>query len=344
MLRKIRAKAKAYATISRYLGPWHSLLRVYYLGGRARLWLSIGGGRVALEVDSTGVRAAIGFAKAVAQCPPCFEVSGEEVVFRWGSFKFSLSPEEVASLGSPRVNAVKMILALKGLAESIEPAGGELLRIRLGGTVWLVRRSEGGDLVAPLTSYAHEIYEYREWFEKVARGRGLTFLDVGAHLGGYSVRACLMGLRVVAVEPDPDNYRLLTENLRLNWCSGAVALNIAAGDEEGTATLYSSADSGRRNLVGDGEPKNAVRVAPLDALEDVVGPGRLYVKVDVEGYETKALRGMAGLLKRADYLFIETRPHTEGEVEAIARRAGLAQVDRNCYPHTDTCNKLYTRI
>jgi len=344
MLRRIAAKARAFTTVSRYLGSWHSLLRVYYLGGRARLWLSIGGERVALEVDGTSVRAAVGFAKAVAKCPHCFEASGDEVVFRWGPFELSLSPGEIASLESPRAVAIKRIIALKDLAEGIEPAGGELLRVRLGGTVWLVRRSEVGDLVAPLTSYAHEVYEYREWFEKNARGRGLTFLDVGAHLGGYSVRACLMGLRVVAVEPDPDNYRLLTENLRLNGCSGAVALNIAAGDQEGTATLYSSTDSGRRNLAGDGMPRSTVRVAPLDALEDVVGPGRLYVKVDVEGYEAKALRGMARLLKRADYLFIETRPHTEGEVEAIARRAGLAQVDRNCDPHTGTCNKLYTRI
>src|SRR5205807_259555 len=41
---------------------------------------------------------------------------------------------------------------------------------------------------------------------------GGTFVDVGAHVGGYSCRAAKAGLSVHAFEPNPENFRRLQEN------------------------------------------------------------------------------------------------------------------------------------
>ena len=47
--------------------------------------------------------------------------------------------------------------------------------------------------------------------------RGKSVLDIGGHIGAYSVLACQLGASfVTAVEPDPRNYKLLEENLKRN--------------------------------------------------------------------------------------------------------------------------------
>ena len=52
--------------------------------------------------------------------------------------------------------------------------------------------------------------------------RGDVFVDVGANIGYFSVlAACLVGEggQVFAFEPDPDNFRLLRDNVALNGFS-----------------------------------------------------------------------------------------------------------------------------
>ena len=54
---------------------------------------------------------------------------------------------------------------------------------------------------------------------------GDVFVDVGANIGYFPVIAAgRVGRagRVLAFEPDPDNYRLLSENLELNDCREVV--------------------------------------------------------------------------------------------------------------------------
>lgn len=111
----------------------------------------------------------------------------------------------------------------------------------IDGVKWIVRRTSYvllrcDSIFGPLLSCHQEPREY-EWFSKTLR-EGSTFVDVGANVGGYSVRACNMGARLIAVEPDPDNYRVLKLNLRLNHCYDACVLNIAAGMSEEVCELY----------------------------------------------------------------------------------------------------------
>lgn len=52
-----------------------------------------------------------------------------------------------------------------------------------------------------------------------------TIIDVGAHIGAFSVLAAAHGARVVALEPVLENFQLLEENLRLNNLLGIVKPN-----------------------------------------------------------------------------------------------------------------------
>lgn len=154
-------------------------------------------------------------------------------------------------------------------------------------------------------------------------------LDVGANLGWYSVileKALPAGVRVLALEPDPDNFDLLQSNLQLNACTRVLALRVAASDFDGEKVLYlyPKKNAGRHSL----PPINAiagplVHSKPLDLLLSAEGfdaQNVKFVKIDIEGYELVALRGMSSILQRCPLILAEYSPQ-------FMRRGGLEPGD-----------------
>ena len=134
---------------------------------------------------------------------------------------------------------------------------------------------------------------------------GMTFLDVGANVGCYTVAAAAaVGEtgRVVAIEPDPHNFALLTRGIAANGLRNVTALNIAAGPEPGIATLYRSAENlGDHRLYAEAQTgsRAGVRV-PVERLDDTFDRLKLpppdVGKIDVQGFEESVVRGMPKLL------------------------------------------------
>jgi len=165
---------------------------------------------------------------------------------------------------------------------------------------------------------AHEPHITRYLIENVHLGPEDIALDVGANLGWYSVilhRLSEPGARIFAFEPDPENYRLLSQNLKLNDATRVTPLNIALGHKPGVAELhrYKPANSGRHSLLTGNTAGDTVRV-PVDTLRNVwdqqnLGTGRIrFLKIDVEGFEYYVLRGAGDLLGRCDCVQLEYSP------------------------------------
>jgi len=141
---------------------------------------------------------------------------------------------------------------------------------------------------------------------------GGVVLEGGAHLGFVTVhaaRATGSNGRVVAFEPDPTVRDVLRENLELNGVADRVDVHgLALGAEAGTVGLYVSGDTS--SLFAPRGEANCVEVAVVRADEVVGGPVDV-VKLDVEGSELAALRGMERLLERGQApraLFVECHP------------------------------------
>ena len=150
-------------------------------------------------------------------------------------------------------------------------------------------------------------------------GGGWVVLDVGAYVGIYSLwvsRLVCDGF-VIAFEPNPIAYRWLISNIELNGATNIKALPYALGDEITRQRLYIAGKNieasslimnhiinnpaGRYPIVGE----FVVPVVTLDHVIDksmeIVGrPVRHVdlVKVDVEGYEMRVLKGAIGTLER----------------------------------------------
>ena len=149
---------------------------------------------------------------------------------------------------------------------------------------------------------------------------GDIFLDVGAHLGLYSLGAATRHpgkVKVVAFEPHPLNQLNFIRQLALNGLQHAVELvGAAAGAAPGLAKLWPYSTMG--NFIAEHAPPDApednppltVPVVPLDMLFDGrpdLEQGRVFAKIDVEGYEPAVVAGAARLLAsgRAAALVLE---------------------------------------
>jgi len=136
-----------------------------------------------------------------------------------------------------------------------------------------------------------------------------VFVDVGANVGAYTVRAAAHGMKVHAFEPNPENMKILKRNAELNEVS-VDTLEYALGSVEGKVSMF---PNGATSRIVDGE---GIEV-PVRTLDSFQLPRVDLLKVDVEGYELEVLRGAEQTLARCHPVMMVEMHHWIGaEAEA----------------------------
>ena len=166
---------------------------------------------------------------------------------------------------------------------------------------------------------AKEPWTY-QWIKAMPPG-GVLY-DIGANIGAYTLIAAKTGQRVVAFEPHQENYRDLCRNLALNGLE-AVALPLALSDRsELLCNPIFAGEAGQTMALGEAGPRNIV----ADRLDDIVGrlslPQPDHIKIDVDGYEVKALSGATAALSSAKSVLIEV----DTRVGAADRRSQITSM------------------
>ncbi|MBA7654378.1 hypothetical protein ES703_62256 [subsurface metagenome] len=130
--------------------------------------------------------------------------------------------------------------------------------------------------------------------------RNGVVIDIGAHIGIFSVYAATQaeGVTVYSYEPDPDNHQLLLKNIEINRLESRVRpFNVAVSDTATPRTLIRSADSLSAhsffaNKFPEGEVKDSVEVS-CTTLADVFQKYAIekcdVLKLDCEGEEYNIL-------------------------------------------------------
>jgi FkbM family methyltransferase len=160
---------------------------------------------------------------------------------------------------------------------------------------------------------------------------GMSVVDVGANWGYFTlVAAHLVGARgrVLALEPDPGLFRLLSGNASRNALAQITCVNVAAADANGRARFVAApadaGNSGLARLAAAGERSDfECTTAPLDDLLRRQSVDRVdLVKIDVEGAETRVLRGMLDGLRAGRYRYVLLECHP-----AALEAAGSSMAD-----------------
>lgn len=172
------------------------------------------------------------------------------------------------------------------------------------------RKINGLDIRFPLryAKYYESDYE-KETFDFFGKNIAPdhTVLDIGAHIGLYSVffsKRISGNGRVICFEPTPGTFAILQQTVQLNQLGNCTLVNAAIAEKSGTLkfnlTTHNGEGSNANSLVRTDRTVNAVDVK-VYSIDDYRCAEKLKIdvlKIDVEGYELNALKGAKETFER----------------------------------------------
>ncbi|MBC8228155.1 FkbM family methyltransferase [bacterium] len=192
--------------------------------------------------------------------------------------------------------------------------------------------------------------------------------DIGANVGVYSLYAALRGLSVLAFEPSPSNYYLLSRNIEINKMDESIsayciALNnvtkldsfyMANTELGGALNSFGEARDWQGNVFEASLKQAMVGFSLDDFIQQFNPPFPNHIKIDVDGIEDSIIKGANDTLKdsRLKSVLIEldtARKEYTGEVTGILKNAGLVLSKKEHAPMFDggkfknVFNHIFTR-
>ncbi|GAB1446018.1 hypothetical protein MASR2M41_17670 [Flammeovirgaceae bacterium] len=166
-----------------------------------------------------------------------------------------------------------------------------------------------------------ELDSYKSLFKLVKTNS--VCLDIGSNIGYVGIMMANMapeGL-VVGFEPDPTNFKRLKENLSYNELSNVHVHNFGLGEQSTQKNMFINPINRGGNCIIEGQSGVEVAIMRLDDfLTREPLPRVDLVKIDVEGYELKVLRGGRQILTTYfPILFIEIN---DGNLKRYGDTAG----------------------
>lgn len=144
-----------------------------------------------------------------------------------------------------------------------------------------------------------------------------VFYDIGSSVGLVSIHAAnrLTNGKVISFEPDPENQKCLKENYKLNKLSNYKLMPIAVGETLDKLKLYTSGSNGfSPSLQKVNGIENTIEVE-VNSIDNLISrkeiPYPNVIKIDIEGAEFIALKGMKNLLlsnEKPRIIFVELHP------------------------------------
>jgi FkbM family methyltransferase len=157
-------------------------------------------------------------------------------------------------------------------------------------------------------------------------------LIVGAHIGTIAIPISNICNEVIAIEANPNTYKLLEINIKLNAVANCRPINIAASDkEENIEFLLNRINSGGSKRIPkirkymyyyDNPEKITVHAV---ALDDYLEENQFdLVVMDIEGSEYFALKGMRRILENSKVLAVEFLPHHLRNISGVTVKQFLS--------------------
>jgi FkbM family methyltransferase len=175
-----------------------------------------------------------------------------------------------------------------------------------------------------------------------------AFIDVGANIGTTTVPAILTERykTAVAIEPEPENVRVLRLNILLNDLEERIAaLPVAVSDTVGQSELVVTQGRGGKHWIATNDDKrkakrsgrtNKTITVDTVTLDQLVETGQIdpdhtgLVWIDAEAHEGHILAGASTLLAHGTPLVLEWNP---ANLDKLGDREGLQNAVAEHYTH-----------
>jgi len=166
---------------------------------------------------------------------------------------------------------------------------------------------------------------------------GNIFFDIGANAGFFS----LIGARkvgekgkVIAFEPLAENVETIMVQSKLNDFSNRIIVEqVALSDQEGSAKFLLHSNNSMGKLIDEGEAGSQAIMVPISTLDRMAEKYGIpdFVKIDVEGNESRVLEGAKHVLKAGKTVFL-IELHNQEQVQEVRKLLNIAGYDNFYYP------------
>jgi FkbM family methyltransferase len=183
------------------------------------------------------------------------------------------------------------------------------------------------------SALAFGIYENHEadLFRRYCK-EGATVVDIGANVGLYTViAAARVGRagRVIALEPHLESFQYLEKTIVANGLTQVRSFNLAAGESVRDVPLFLTDDNKADSRIYSSDARRqkvVVQMVDLDHLLKENGIDKVdVIKMDIQGAEALALRGMSQVLANNPELVIFTEFWPWGMEQAGSSAIGFLQ-------------------
>jgi FkbM family methyltransferase len=187
-----------------------------------------------------------------------------------------------------------------------------IVRINLGNSSFNMMHNSNSEYWNVKMAPQHEPEFLREFIQAVTKTTSpMVIYDIGANVGFYSLVAASLSkslgkkISIFAFEPDPTIFDTLRANIDLNNFNDITPFLLAVGytpmENQNTFAVLAG-KGGNTFICSDSESRDGDkrRVAPLVSLDVMFDQGKIpppdLIKMDIEGYEFEALKGMKNFL------------------------------------------------
>jgi FkbM family methyltransferase len=217
------------------------------------------------------------------------------------------------------LDRVKMLLDQRGVRSVLGPVSSSLARHHKKGVkrifhddgVW-IHETETGYFAyhqpflrldpRGLDESARENFFWKYWPQA-----GDVVMDIGAGVGeetlSFSRAVGPLG-KVICVEAHPRTYRCLEKLVQYNALTNVICVHRAVADTPGATAMIADSVTYVGNRLSSVKG-NLVQATTLDALHRELSLGRIhFLKMNIEGSERLAIRGMSEFLKQTEVLCV----------------------------------------
>jgi len=168
----------------------------------------------------------------------------------------------------------------------------ELVNLKTRTGIRILIRPNSTDIMALTNIWVLDDYSN----SKISINDGDTIIDIGAHIGLFIlyITQFYKNGKIFCMEPDPDNFKLLEQNLKQNQISNVFIFNTAVSKNSTKINLYKNDDESGHSIILPTSKSIEVESVTLNdiLLESKISHCSL-LKLDCEGAEYEIIESLS---------------------------------------------------
>lgn len=160
-----------------------------------------------------------------------------------------------------------------------------------------------------------EIFEW-DVYKKLKVSPRDVVIDLGAHIGLYTLKIGKKCKKVIAIEPHPENFEILLKNIKLNHFENVEAIKCCVSNKDGYAQLFG--EGGSASLLSR-EHHSFIKTKTLNIKKLIHKNLPTCIKADIEGSEEVVFYSLKDdKLKHIRKIILEVHPNMINEHRLIS--------------------------